>query len=241
MAEPARRHPRLPAQRLRIRGDAPRGGRRRARCGDRQHLRRHRRGGAPGAADDPQAAPPASRTGASSSPAAPRSSTPQTFADMPEVDRVLGNAEKLDRAHLAGDGEPVVVADIMTVRGRRRRICSTASRAGRAPSSRSSRAATTAAPSASSRSRAGRTAACRSRWWSTRVRQLVANGYREIVLTGVDICSWGADLPGRPTLGGAGARGPRGRAGAAAPAALLARSGGDRRRAVRGCWRRSRG
>jgi threonylcarbamoyladenosine tRNA methylthiotransferase MtaB len=33
------------------------------------------------------------------------------------------------------------------------------------------------------------------------MRQLVANGYREIVLTGVDICSWGADLPGRPTLG----------------------------------------
>ena len=37
---------------------------------------------------------------------------------------------------------------------------------------------------------------------TARVRQLVANGYREIVLTGVDICSWGADLPGRPTLGG---------------------------------------
>jgi threonylcarbamoyladenosine tRNA methylthiotransferase MtaB len=34
-----------------------------------------------------------------------------------------------------------------------------------------------------------------------RMRQLVENGYREIVLTGVDICSWGADLPGRPTLG----------------------------------------
>jgi threonylcarbamoyladenosine tRNA methylthiotransferase MtaB len=33
------------------------------------------------------------------------------------------------------------------------------------------------------------------------VRILVENGYREIVLTGVDITSWGADLPGRPTLG----------------------------------------
>ena len=84
------------------------------RRGDRQHLRGDRRGGAPGAADDPQAAPPASRTGASSSPAAPRSSAPQSFADMPEVDRVLGNAEKLDRAQLAGDGEPVVVSDIMS-------------------------------------------------------------------------------------------------------------------------------
>src|SRR5512132_1877788 len=42
--------------------------------------------------------------------------SPQAFADMPEVDRVLGNAVKLDRAHLGGDGGPVVVSDIMTVR-----------------------------------------------------------------------------------------------------------------------------
>jgi len=32
-------------------------------------------------------------------------------------------------------------------------------------------------------------------------RRLVENGYREIVLTGVDITSYGADLPGRPGLG----------------------------------------
>jgi threonylcarbamoyladenosine tRNA methylthiotransferase MtaB len=33
------------------------------------------------------------------------------------------------------------------------------------------------------------------------VRTLVAAGYQEIVLTGVDITSYGPDLPGRPTLG----------------------------------------
>jgi len=33
------------------------------------------------------------------------------------------------------------------------------------------------------------------------VRRLVANGYCEIVLTGVDITSYGADLPGTPKLG----------------------------------------
>lgn len=33
------------------------------------------------------------------------------------------------------------------------------------------------------------------------MRRLVANGYREVVLTGVDTTSWGADLPGRPSLG----------------------------------------
>ena len=33
------------------------------------------------------------------------------------------------------------------------------------------------------------------------VRRLVANGYGEVVLTGVDITSYGADLPGAPKLG----------------------------------------
>jgi threonylcarbamoyladenosine tRNA methylthiotransferase MtaB len=34
-----------------------------------------------------------------------------------------------------------------------------------------------------------------------RVRRLTAQGYKEVVLTGVDMTSWGADLPGSPTLG----------------------------------------
>lgn len=33
------------------------------------------------------------------------------------------------------------------------------------------------------------------------IKTLVANGYREVVLTGVDITSYGPDLPGAPTLG----------------------------------------
>ncbi|GAB4355351.1 MAG: tRNA (N(6)-L-threonylcarbamoyladenosine(37)-C(2))-methylthiotransferase MtaB [Oricola sp.] len=33
------------------------------------------------------------------------------------------------------------------------------------------------------------------------VRRLAANGYREVVLTGVDLTSYGPDLPGSPTLG----------------------------------------
>ena len=33
------------------------------------------------------------------------------------------------------------------------------------------------------------------------VHRLVANGYKEVVLTGVDICSWGHDLTGTPDLG----------------------------------------
>ena len=33
------------------------------------------------------------------------------------------------------------------------------------------------------------------------VRRLAARGYREVVLTGVDLTSYGADLPGAPKLG----------------------------------------
>src|SRR3569623_1547787 len=33
------------------------------------------------------------------------------------------------------------------------------------------------------------------------VKRLAAQGYREVVLPGVDVTSWGADLPGQPTLG----------------------------------------
>jgi len=33
------------------------------------------------------------------------------------------------------------------------------------------------------------------------IRRLVENGYREVVLTGVDITSYGGDLPGQPSLG----------------------------------------
>ncbi len=36
---------------------------------------------------------------------------------------------------------------------------------------------------------------------TSQVRALVANGHREVVLTGVDITAYGADLPGRPSLG----------------------------------------
>ena len=37
-------------------------------------------------------------------------------------------------------------------------------------------------------------------------RRLVAAGYKEIVLSGVDLTAYGADLPGSAELGHAGAR-----------------------------------
>jgi threonylcarbamoyladenosine tRNA methylthiotransferase MtaB len=43
-------------------------------------------------------------------------------------------------------------------------------------------------------------ARCRRAWWWTRSSGW-SRGYNEVVLTGVDLTSWGADLPGTPRLG----------------------------------------
>ena len=88
---------------------------------------------------------------------------PEMFAAMPEVDRVLGNEEKLSAASWAAldAAEKIAVGDIMAAKTPRC-IASTASRATPARSCRCRTAATTAAPSASSRSAAAIRA--RSRW-----------------------------------------------------------------------------
>ena len=53
------------------------------------------------------------------------------------------------------------------------------------------------------------------------VRTLVASGYQEVVLTGVDIASYGPDLPGAPSLGQMIRRAAAGGAGIAAVAFVL--------------------
>src|SRR5512132_1753364 len=126
--------------------------------------------------------------------------SPQTFADMPEVDRVLGNAEKLDRAHLAGEGGPVVVSDIMAVRQTAAHLVDGFEGRARAfveiQQGCDHRCTFCVIPFARGPNRS-----VPQPLVLARVRRLVESGYREIVLTGVDICSWGADLPGQPTLG----------------------------------------
>ena len=200
-----------------------------------------------GAADDPQAASrerPEARivvTGCAAQ------TEPQTFAAMAEVDRVLGNDEKLQRdawrdaaaisastrsekiarqRHHGGDGD-------RAASDRRR------STAARAPSCRCRTAATTAAPSASSPTAAAIRARCRWARWSRRCGGWSSNGYREIVLTGVDITSYGADLPGAPKLGTLVKQILRARAGAEAAAAVLDRFDRGRRRSDRRHRRRA--
>ena len=125
---------------------------------------------------------------------------PAAFAAMPEVDRVLGNAEKLDRRHLTANAAPIAVADIATVRETAGHLLEGFEGRSRAfvqiQQGCDHRCTFCIIPFARGPNRGvpiPRIVA--------QVRRLVANGYREVVLTGVDICSYGADQPDGPRLG----------------------------------------
>ena len=125
---------------------------------------------------------------------------PDTFAAMPEVDQVLGNAEKLQRAHLARSDRPIAVSDIMTVKETATHLLQGFESRTRAfvqvQQGCDYRCTFCIIPFARGPNRSfevGRIV--------DQVRLLCENGYAEVVLTGVDICSYGADLLGQPTLG----------------------------------------
>ena len=132
---------------------------------------------------------------------------PRDFADMTEVDLVIGNADKMKAEAYApmAFGVPlndkVQVNDIMAVRETGRPPDRRHGRPRRGPSSRCRTAATIAAPSASFPMAAGPRRSVPMGAVVEQMKKLVANGYRELVLTGVDITSYGADLPGHPSLG----------------------------------------
>lgn len=128
---------------------------------------------------------------------------PDTFAAMPEVDRVLGNAEKLDRGsyeRAGGGGERVVVSDIMSVRETAGHLLEGFEGRSRAmvqiQQGCDHRCTFCTIPFARGPNRSvppGRIV--------EQVRVLARRGFPEVVLTGVDICSYGADLPGGTVLG----------------------------------------
>ena len=125
---------------------------------------------------------------------------PDAFAAMPEVDRVLGNVEKLHRAHLSERDRRVAVSDIMTIQETAAPFLQGFDRRTRAfvqvQQGCDHRCTFCIIPFARGPNRSfppGRIV--------DQVRALCENGYAEVVLTGVDICSYGADFEGRPTLG----------------------------------------
>jgi threonylcarbamoyladenosine tRNA methylthiotransferase MtaB len=124
---------------------------------------------------------------------------PQSFAAMPEVDRVIGNEEKLTPQSWAGS-ERVDVGDIMAaqqialppvdaIEGHTRAFVQVQNGCDH-------RCTFCIIPYGRGNSRSLPMADV-----VDQVRLLVANGYREVVLTGVDITSYGSHLPETPKLG----------------------------------------
>src|ERR1700730_17971548 len=133
---------------------------------------------------------------------------PQTFAAMAETDRVLGNTEKLSGQAWAqtridfglANAPKTVVNDIMAVKETAAHLIEGFAGRARAfvqvQNGCDHRCTFCIIPYGRGNSRSVPMGAV-----VTDVQRLVANGYSEIVLTGVDITSYGADLPGAPQLG----------------------------------------
>ncbi|HEX9791660.1 MAG TPA: tRNA (N(6)-L-threonylcarbamoyladenosine(37)-C(2))-methylthiotransferase MtaB [Kiloniellales bacterium] len=126
---------------------------------------------------------------------------PALYAAMPEVDEVLGNAEKMRAESFAPDPHPRVrVADIMTVRDTAAHLLSGFAGRTRAfveiQQGCDHRCTFCVIPYGRGNNRSVPMGGI-----VAQVRALVAGGSSEVVLTGVDIASYGGDLPGRPRLG----------------------------------------
>ena len=132
---------------------------------------------------------------------------PDTFAKMAEVDLVIGNTEKMDPAtwarmtpDLIGQTEPVQVDDIMSVTETAGHLIDgfgTRSRAYvQVQNGCDHRCTFCIIPFGRGNSRSVPAGVV-----VDQIKRLVNRGYAEVVLTGVDLTSWGADLPSAPKLG----------------------------------------
>jgi threonylcarbamoyladenosine tRNA methylthiotransferase MtaB len=127
---------------------------------------------------------------------------PAAFAGMAEVDLILGNAEKAQAGAYAPQPElgRVRVNDIMSVRETAGHLIDGLKDRARAyvevQNGCDHRCTFCVIPYGRGNSRSAAAGEV-----VEQVRRLTAQGYQEVVLTGVDVTSWGADLPGAPTLG----------------------------------------
>ena len=130
-----------------------------------------------------------------------------TFGEMPEVDAVLGNEEKLKSASYralpdfgVSAEEKLRVNDIMSVKATAPQMVKHIDGHVRAfiqvQNGCDHRCTFCIIPYGRGNSRSVPMGAV-----VDQARKLVAEGYQEVVLTGVDATSYGADLPGTPTLG----------------------------------------
>jgi threonylcarbamoyladenosine tRNA methylthiotransferase MtaB len=117
---------------------------------------------------------------------------PAGFAGMAEVDRVVGNLDKLAPANWGGETQPGLSA----TPGTDGRFGSHARALVEVQNGCDHRCTFCAIPFGRGPSRSVPAGAV-----VERVAGLVAAGHNEVVLTGVDLTSYGHDLPGQPTLG----------------------------------------
>ncbi|MCA3555909.1 tRNA (N(6)-L-threonylcarbamoyladenosine(37)-C(2))-methylthiotransferase MtaB [Aestuariivirga sp.] len=126
---------------------------------------------------------------------------PDMFARMPEVSRVLGNEEKLKAASWRhGANARVSVSGIMDVKTATPHLIDGLKERTRAfvqvQNGCDHRCTFCIIPFGRGNSRSLQAGDV-----VEQVRRLAASGYCEVVLTGVDLTSWGADLEGAPKLG----------------------------------------
>ncbi|ANA14644.1 tRNA (N(6)-L-threonylcarbamoyladenosine(37)-C(2))-methylthiotransferase MtaB [Acetobacter oryzifermentans] len=127
---------------------------------------------------------------------------PESWSDLPGVARVLGNEEKLkaESWSAAALSQPLAVSDIMAAKETAAHLVTEFAGRTRAfvqvQQGCNHRCTFCIIPFGRGPSRSVPVGAV-----VEQVRALVQSGYREVVLTGVDMTSWGEDLPGKPVLG----------------------------------------
>ncbi|MBA14928.1 MAG: tRNA (N(6)-L-threonylcarbamoyladenosine(37)-C(2))-methylthiotransferase MtaB [Sphingomonas sp.] len=124
---------------------------------------------------------------------------PDSFSSMQEVDRVIGNSDKLTPAAWRSD-DALVLRDVMTIEETAPHLAASFSAHAKAfvevQNGCDHRCTFCAIPFGRGNGRSVPAGAV-----IDRIAMLVDAGHREVVLTGVDLTSYGADLPGAPTLG----------------------------------------
>ena len=127
--------------------------------------------------------------------------SPETFSSMPEVDKVLGNEEKLIGSSYKEDSDArIKVGNIMSAQKVDTHIIDRFEDRTRAfikvQTGCDHRCTFCIIPFGRGKSRSVPMGKI-----FEQVRTLISNGVKEIVLSGVDITSYGPDLPGKPSLG----------------------------------------
>lgn len=126
--------------------------------------------------------------------------TPEMFASMPEVDKILGNEEKLSCNNYVLDDSPRIMAgDIMSIRETAHHLVQSFDGKARAfiqvQNGCDHRCTFCIIPYGRGNSRSVPIGVV-----AQQISLLVKEGYQEIVLTGVDVTAYGADLPGSPSF-----------------------------------------